>query len=425
MRERSASVRLRNRTSTDNRRGADLSASLPARFDPPSPCDIAIELPLHKSFTVPAARVALHEEIFIPLHPIARVMHPENKMPSITSWFPTNMISRQCVQAEVNLMRKQLLRGEGLLVSQNQYEDVHAAYEVACRAIGFAEKAPDLFVYAGGIGASTIGFAGGTSIVKVSNQMVDTFTSAELTFVLAHELGHLAFSHCVSGVDADGMLGLASILLCTVLAPSQITSEKVQKPDTYLGGAKSFLYNFFQIDLVALVIARRFSRINEYSADRAGLLAVRDPTVAYSALAKLCGGRAVPLSQEALRKQFELSDEAESSSIADRLQSLFLSSLSLLNDTHPTIKQRIEHLAEFAETEEFAKMLEETEPHALGEPLPDPEADSTRGIVDLVAPPRFERALPVASDFTYNFFVVAGVVGFVARVISTVAKPQS
>ena len=69
-------------------------------------------------------------------------------------------------------------------------------------------------------------------------------------------------------------------------------------------------------------------------------------------------------------------------------------------------------------------MLEETEPHALGEPLPDPEADSTRGIVDLVAPPWFERAAVPVADLTYTYIVVAGVVGFVYHVIS-VAKPQS
>ena len=194
---------------------------------------------------------------------MTRIMHPLNKVPRLTKYLPFTMFARYGVRCMVDLEKQELLAGDGILVGPDQYQDVHAAYATACRATGFESNAPDLFVYAGGIGASTLGFAGGTSFVKVAHSLVESFSTAELTFVLAHELGHLAFSHSVSRSVVDDLLEYGhETYLPHIL--------------TLLGTVDSRLKLIIGVvGIVRLLTMRRLSRMDEYSADRAGLLAVR------------------------------------------------------------------------------------------------------------------------------------------------------
>lgn len=94
-------------------------------------------------------------------------------------------------------------------------------------------------------------------VVVVTSALVQMLTLEELQFVLGHEVGHIALGHTRVSSLLGGMLGAPGIPLLS-----------------FIGG----------------VAFRWWSRLAEYSADRAGLVAVGDLTVAERALTKLMVG---------------------------------------------------------------------------------------------------------------------------------------
>lgn len=148
--------------------------------------------------------------------------------------------------------------------------------------------------------------------VVLYSSLFDIMDEDELTFIVGHELGHIALGHTLITSILGGMAGMP---------PS-------------LGAAAVFLLAF-----------RWWNRVCEFSSDRAGLLACGRLDKAISALVQLEAGD-IDTPQE-LKQALLILDQQD-----DLLTNQLLESLS----THPMIIRRIEKLQEFAISTEYQRL---------------------------------------------------------------------
>lgn len=134
----------------------------------------------------------------------------------------------------------------------------------------------------------------------------------ELRFIIGHEMGHVALGHTWLNSLLGGMAGVPTTLGLAVI-------------------------------LVAAF--RWWNRACEYSADRAGLIACRNPEKAVSALVKLASGgaRGSAEMQNALAR-IEAEDDSWVNVAAESLA------------THPMVVRRIAELRKFAASGEYRRM---------------------------------------------------------------------
>lgn len=134
----------------------------------------------------------------------------------------------------------------------------------------------------------------------------------ELRFIIGHELGHVALGHTWLNSILGGMAGVPTTL-----------------------------------GMVVILIAafRWWNRACEYSADRAGLIACRNPEKAVSALVKLASGgaRGSAEMQNALAR-IEAEDDSWANVAAESLS------------THPMVVRRIAELRKYAASSEYRRM---------------------------------------------------------------------
>jgi Zn-dependent protease with chaperone function len=173
-----------------------------------------------------------------------------------------------------------------------------------------------------------------TPLLKVMN-------TRELSFIIGHEMGHVALGHTWLNTILGGMAGIP--------APF---------------GAAVLLYTAF----------RWWNRMCEYSADRAGLLACGDLQVAISALVKLVAPEI--RDQRDFERALALVD-AEDDSAASRLAEAFQS--------HPMVIRRINTLRDYARSPEYqtlqAGMNRNLGGHPQASPPPQP------GVIDMKSEP--------------------------------------
>jgi Zn-dependent protease with chaperone function len=153
--------------------------------------------------------------------------------------------------------------GNGLQVTRTSLPTLDRLYRDAATALCI-EKVPPLYSVTGPPNAYTTG--ADQPMVVVTTEAVDLLTDDELRFVLGHELGHCQAGHTVYH-------SLGQVL--------RYGAEEISRVSLGLGGALA------SATLGPTLYA--WHRRSEFTADRAGLLACQDPTVARTAMAKLAG----------------------------------------------------------------------------------------------------------------------------------------
>ncbi len=159
--------------------------------------------------------------------------------------------------------------------------------------------------------AYTFGIGDPKALV-IYTPMVQVMDPGELSFVIGHEMGHVALGHTWLNTILGGMAGIP--------APF---------------GAAVLLYAAF----------RWWNRICEYSADRAGLLACGDLNLAVSALVKLAAPNI--RSQQEFDRALAMLD-AQDDDVSNVLAEAFQS--------HPMLIRRINKLRDYAQTAEYRQM---------------------------------------------------------------------
>ena len=214
-------------------------------------------------------------------------------------------------------------------VGEHQFPKVHAKYLEACAILGIAEP-PELY-----ISQTPIVNAGAVGIdepfIVINSGTIALMDEDELQFILAHELGHVLSEHVLYKTMIRLMLRMTIIAMAVPL-----------------GGAALFAI------LAALL---EWDRKSELSADRAGLLVVQDPAVAFRSHMKLAGGGQMSeMSVEQFLTQAE--EYREGGTVADGLVKL----LNVLGRTHPFPVLRIHELKQWAEGDDYANLMKGSYP---------------------------------------------------------------
>lgn len=154
--------------------------------------------------------------------------------------------------------------GDAFVVSEKSMPELYTRFTSVCRTLNISEPFPQLFVKGdGAINAYTTGTD--NQMIVCLNRGVASFCSdGEQRFILGHELGHCLCEHVlyhnVARFFTKG-LELTELFTSAVTLPLQILRPLLME----------------------------WSRCSELSADRAGLLACQDLSVACSAFAKMGG----------------------------------------------------------------------------------------------------------------------------------------
>jgi Zn-dependent protease with chaperone function len=136
----------------------------------------------------------------------------------------------------------------------------------------------------------------------------------ELAFVIGHEMGHITLGHTWLNTILGGMAGIPAS---------------------------------FGAAILLTVVFRSWNRACEYSADRAGMLACKNPSKAISALLKLVSG-------ERSLDQVEMTDLIR---VLDREDDNLDGQFSEILSSHPLVIKRINQIREYASSREYSNLL--------------------------------------------------------------------
>lgn len=153
-------------------------------------------------------------------------------------------------------------------------------------------------------------------VVVFYSALLEAMDADEITFVLGHELGHVALGHTWLNSLVGGMAGIPSSWGAAVLM------------------SLTFLW---------------WNRMCEYSADRAGLLACGKPEKAITALIKLAAGPEAdtPAELEAAYRKIDAEDDS------------WLGSLNELLASHPLLIRRIQELRRYIRSPQYQQLQAE------------------------------------------------------------------
>jgi Zn-dependent protease with chaperone function len=150
--------------------------------------------------------------------------------------------------------------GSCLRVSETQIPSIWKVYKEACDVLEV--DPPDLFIKNSPFpSAYTYGYT--NPFVVVTTGLIKDFSKDELMFILGHELGHVKCGHTLYNTMAENITMIISYISEMTLGIGQLVTMGIQ---------------------LALM---EWSRKAEFSADRAGLLAVQSVEASSAALSKL------------------------------------------------------------------------------------------------------------------------------------------
>lgn len=197
---------------------------------------------------------------------------------------------------------RMLLLGSAVRADERQFARVYRLYREAADALD-ASSLPELFIRAEPtINAMTIGLD--KPVIVLNSGLIEVMDDDELRFVLGHELGHALSGHAVYRTLLGVLLALSTTLIAIPLGALGVRAV-----------------------MAALL---EWQRKSELSADRAGLLAGQQPSVALRAHMKMAsGGRIDELDPEVFLAQ------AHEYHANDDVRDLLLRALIVETQTHP------------------------------------------------------------------------------------------
>ncbi|MDH3679318.1 MAG: M48 family metallopeptidase [Acidimicrobiia bacterium] len=213
-------------------------------------------------------------------------------------------------------------QAQALKVGPRQYDDLHRSLLEVCDTLD--TDPPPLYVSqtplanAGAVGMDR-------PFIVLNSSLIELSTPEQLRFVLGHEVAHIMSDHALYRTLLFLLLEFARPLVPVV--------GQASMPIT-----------------LALL---EWSRKSEVSCDRAGLLAVQDPDVAYGALGTMAGairGRQGTIDIEALREQSGEYLDAEG-------LDGFFKFMSTARRTHPFPVIRVAELSEFIDNGRYADIV--------------------------------------------------------------------
>lgn len=188
------------------------------------------------------------------------------------------------------------------------------------------DRLPEIYTqWSYGINAYTTGYKDNT-IMVIKTGAVDLMTDEELSYVIAHEMGHIKSGHVLYHVIVNFF---SQIIAKSMLAGKMALPLKL---------ALNYWY-----------------RMSEFTADRAGLLVCQDLNAALSAIMKMAG---IP------KKFFSTADPHVFAKQAIEFISKYgdtvdkvIRNISILDDTHPWTVMRAYELIKWVESGEYDRII--------------------------------------------------------------------
>jgi Zn-dependent protease with chaperone function len=244
-------------------------------------------------------------------------------------------------------------------VSPNQFGRVNSLYEDALKTLDAPKRYPLSISQTPIVNAGAYGMH--EPFIILNSGTVSLLDDDELSFVIAHEIGHILSDHVLYRTMTILLLQLAQLGFPIV------------------GLAARAL-------LVALL---EWYRKSELSSDRAGLLSVQDPDIAMRAMLKMAGGGEV--SQTNVNEFIQQAEEYRSGGdVADQVFKI----LNLMGTTHPFWVLRVSEIRGWIESGAYDRILRGEYPRR-GEPdrayqedlreAAQAYADGARDIIDQMA----------------------------------------
>lgn len=216
-----------------------------------------------------------------------------------------------------------LFLANAVKAGEDQFSRVYKIYKECCAILDV--EPPELFiaqtpiVNAGAIGVDH-------PFIVINSGVLDLLDDDELRFVLGHELGHVLSGHALYKTMIRILLNMVGF---RVIVP--------------LGGVAIW---------GVVMMLREWDRKSELSADRAGLLCLQDPYMAYRIQMKTAGGRRPDeMNVDAFIAQ------AEEYERAGDLRDSALKFINLMTKTHPFAVLRLAELKRWVDSGGFEKIL--------------------------------------------------------------------
>lgn len=221
------------------------------------------------------------------------------------------------------------LTGSHLKVGADSFPELHEVAREAAANIDLPSL-PELYIAAdGGINAFTAGV--GKPLIVVSSEAIDALTPDELLFVVGHEMGHIKSGHVLYYQIAEYLPVLGSLIGGVTLGLGELAGAGLQ------------------------VALQNWKRMSEFSADRAGLLACQDPSVALGVMMKLAG---LPRSryESANTEDFIAQARAFESLDGDALNWI-ARRLSAMDQSHPWTVLRAQQCLQWIDAGDYERLL--------------------------------------------------------------------
>ena len=207
-------------------------------------------------------------------------------------------------------------------VTPNQYPRIHELYQDVVHTLDAPEEYPLFMSQNPMVNAGAYGMHEPFIILQSGTNLL--LDDEQLSFVMAHELGHIMSDHVLYRTMTMLLLQLASLGFPIVGLAARAV-------------------------LVALL---EWYRKSELSSDRAGLLAVQDPDIAMMTMLKMAGGGDTDeLSLPEFMKQAE--EYREGGDVADQVFKI----LNLLGTTHPFFVLRVHEMRMWIESGAYDRIL--------------------------------------------------------------------
>jgi Zn-dependent protease with chaperone function len=227
--------------------------------------------------------------------------------------------------------------GSNLKVTASSFPDLYDLLDEACETLNL-HRLPEFYVrpddYFRNLQVSTNNLQGLTvgvehPLIVISTACIESFSGEELCFILGCEIGRIKSQHSLY----ENIAWLLPIL-------SNIASAAT-----------------FGIDLTAPLLAgvsvalAQWSRMADYTADRAGLLACQDITVAMSALSKIAG---LPKRYfDSFNVDTFITQVREFEGFGDTIQSKFVRGMSLISRDQAFTIARAQELLKWVDSGEY------------------------------------------------------------------------
>lgn len=240
---------------------------------------------------------------------------------------PLRAMMQSIVAIEVPL-QKQIQQMKGVVVNSKQYPEIYAIAEECSRRLGIA--IPQIFInYQKTFDSYTVSVDEIGSIIVVTSELIEEFSTKELQFVIGMECGHIHNLH-----------GIYHTFIELVMKNHHL-QEEVMHLIPLVKTIEPLLKGVF------MVFLNRWNRCAQITSDRAGLICCGNLEAAHMALAKLAVGGGDKLSNINLQQYIQQISQVQSTPVR----------LLELTYNEPLIYKRIEALRLFSNCEVLAGWL--------------------------------------------------------------------